>query len=54
MLQLLVSRFRSRARLLSGVALLLVLIMSSCCPPALVERSVGKNAKAARGEKANP
>lgn len=54
MLQSLVSRFRSRARLFSGVALLLVLIMSSCCPPALVERPVEKNAKAARSEKANP
>lgn len=45
---------RSRTWLLSGVALLLVLIMSSCCPPALVDRTVEKNAKAARGEKANP
>ncbi|MCL4707031.1 hypothetical protein KJ068_17825 [bacterium] len=54
MLQSLAFKSRSRTWLLSGVALLLVLIMSSCCPPALVDRIVEKNAKAARGEKANP
>lgn len=54
MLQSLASQFRSRAWLLGGAALILVLIMTSCCPPALVDRTVEKNATAARGEKANP
>lgn len=51
MLQSLVSQFRSRAWLLGSVALVMVLIMASCCPPALSKRPVEKNDRPAAAEK---
>ncbi|MGH7601901.1 MAG: hypothetical protein ACREOI_36525 [bacterium] len=51
MLQSLVSQSRSRSWLLGSVAVVIVLIMASCCPPALVDRGVEKVDKPAQVEK---
>ncbi|MCG3119124.1 MAG: hypothetical protein ALAOOOJD_01455 [bacterium] len=54
MLRFFVSPFRARLWLFGSAALVLVFFLSSCCPPALSQRPVEKNARPAAVEKKIP